>query len=83
MSRDEDFVDIEGDDEELSYINRDTSVEKMEEDSLAQDLQITPENSDDESIGSWAYFTKIRVFLCQWIAFYPYHNSENTNNFVL
>ena len=52
MSRDEDFVDIEGDDEELSYINRDTSVEKMEEDSLAQDLQITPENSDDESIGS-------------------------------
>merc|ERR1712150_209086 len=45
MSRDEDFVDIEGDDEELSYINRDTSVEKMEEDSLAQDLQITPENS--------------------------------------
>ena len=59
MSREDEFVDIEGDDMEEGVESKmgalgeglyDMSgIEPFPDNSLAQDLQITPDNSDDES----------------------------------
>ncbi len=57
MSREsEEFVDVEGDGE-LSGVSAAQQAEA--ENSLAQDLQLTPENSDDEDRpGGWAQGTR-------------------------
>ncbi|KAI0240465.1 Transcription initiation factor TFIID subunit 1 [Lamellibrachia satsuma] len=61
MARDDDFVDVEGDDEyEKSYQHYDQGGRGSDvDDSLAQDLQITPENSDDDEGKNQNYFSKL------------------------